>query len=90
MFSKIKNHIKRKDYVTIESYFQNGYDIKIQKDEEGKQVIHLRDHLNNRLIEITQNDSNIKHEIHDGLRGITTVFEVPTNVYQKVLNEPSS
>lgn len=90
MFSKIKNHIKRKDYVTIESYSQNGYEIKIQKDEEGEQVIHLRDHLNNRLIEITQNSSNVKHEIHDGLRGITTVFEIPTDVYQKVLKETSN
>lgn len=85
MFNKIKNYFKGQEYTTIESYSQEGYEVKIKEDEEGKQVVHLRDHLNNRLIEISQNDSKVKHEIYDGLRGVTTVIEVPSSVYRKVI-----
>lgn len=89
MFNKIKSYFKGQEYTTIESYSQGGYDVKIKVDEGGKQVVHLRDHLNNLLIEITQNDSQVKHEIYDGLRGITTVIEVPTDIYQKVIARTS-
>jgi hypothetical protein len=86
MFLKLQKYFKRKEYKLIDSYFEDGHEIKIKEDEDGKQIISLRRSENNQLIEITIDDSKIKHVIYDGLRGVTQEINVPMNIYEKIID----
>ena len=85
MFSKLQTYFKRKEYKVIDSYSEDGHAIKIEEDEDGKQIVSLRKMENNQLIKITIDNSSVKHIIYDGLKGVTQEIKVPINIYQKVI-----
>ncbi len=87
MFHKLQQYFKQKEYKIIDSYSEDGHAITIKEDEDGKQIVSLRKSEDNQLIEITFDDSNVKHVIYDGLTGVTKKIKVPMTIYQKVIDQ---
>ncbi|MEK3890278.1 hypothetical protein [Bacillus sp. FSL K6-3431] len=83
MFSRLKAYFKSKDYKINESYFSDGFEVKIQEDEEGQRIISLRTSVPNRLIKVSKGESKIKHVINDSSNG-TMEIEIPIHVYEKL------
>lgn len=47
------------------SYGRNQFEIQVREDEEGARIIRLRNFTQNKIVEITKNDSMIEHIIRD-------------------------
>lgn len=84
MFTKLKSLFKGKEYKVIESYSEGDIEVQVKEDEEGAQMMHLRNLMRNHIVEITQNDSMIVHVIRDS-EGMTKI-ETPIHIYQKLID----
>lgn len=87
MIQKLKKLLKVKEYNVKASYSEGGYEIQIKEDEDAEQLISLREHLQNQLIEITKNEDSIKHVIYDSLKGVNMEVDIPISVYRKILED---
>lgn len=84
MFAKLKTFFKGKEYKIIESYSEGDFEVQVKEDEEGDQMVQLRNLMRNQIVEITQNDSMIVHIIRDS-EGMTKI-ETPIHIYQKLID----
>lgn len=84
MFTKFKAFFKGKEYKTIESYSEGEFEIQVKEDEEGAQMVSLRNLLRNQIVEITKKNSMIEHVIRDS--DGTIKIEIPISIYKKVID----
>ena len=83
MFNKLKALFKEKEYQTIENYSEGEFEIHVKEDEDGAQMVNLRDFMKNHTIEITKKNSMIKHVIYAS--DATIKIEIPISIYRKII-----